>query len=92
MSEIIIEGRCWVLVDKDGFLIDDIDTDQIYHNAYLHLTDRKLMGQYALGNLGCGKKFWGRLISPTGGRLFLSLGNCSYCGSFFWSYLFPKCG
>ncbi|HDJ24053.1 MAG: 3-isopropylmalate dehydratase [Candidatus Aminicenantes bacterium 4484_214] len=51
MSEIIIEGRCWVLVDKDGFLIEDIDTDQIYHNAYLHLTDRKLMGQYALGNL-----------------------------------------
>lgn len=51
MSEVIIKGRSWVLVDKEGSLIEDIDTDQIYHNAYLHLTDRKLMGQYALGNL-----------------------------------------
>jgi 3-isopropylmalate/(R)-2-methylmalate dehydratase small subunit len=51
MEEKIIQGRVWVLVDEKGQLIEDIDTDQIYHNAHLHITDRQLMGQYALGNL-----------------------------------------
>ena len=46
-----IKGRVFLLVDKDGKLIKDIDTDQIYHNAYLHITDMKEMGKYALGNL-----------------------------------------
>jgi len=46
-----IKGRVWVLLDEKGALIEDIDTDQIYHNAYLHITDIAQMGQYALGNL-----------------------------------------
>ncbi|MFP4082617.1 MAG: 3-isopropylmalate dehydratase [Candidatus Aminicenantes bacterium] len=46
-----LKGRIWVLLDKKGELIRDIDTDQIYHNAYLHITDISQMGQYALGNL-----------------------------------------
>jgi len=51
MKEEIIKGRVWVLLNNQGRLIEDIDTDQIYHNAYLHITDISQMGQYALGNL-----------------------------------------
>jgi 3-isopropylmalate/(R)-2-methylmalate dehydratase small subunit len=43
-------GRLWVL-SRDGDLIDDIDTDMIYHNSYLAVTDRSEMARYALGNL-----------------------------------------
>ena len=35
----------------DGTLYDDIDTDMIFHNRYLHITDVAQMGQYALDNL-----------------------------------------
>lgn len=51
MIEKIIKGRIWLLIDEQGRLIEDIDTDQIYHNAHLHITDIAQMGQYALGNL-----------------------------------------
>lgn len=44
-------GRIWVLRDKRGNLIEDIDTDQIYHNTFLHITELSQMAQYALGNL-----------------------------------------
>ncbi|MFQ6039129.1 MAG: 3-isopropylmalate dehydratase [Candidatus Aminicenantales bacterium] len=46
-----ISGRVWVLLDREGRLIADIDTDQIFHNAHLHITEREKMGAYALGNL-----------------------------------------
>ncbi len=46
-----IKGRVFILKDKDGKLIKDIDTDQIYHNMYLHITDINEMGKYCLGNL-----------------------------------------
>ncbi len=45
-----IKGRIWV-IEKEGKLIDDIDTDMIYHNKYLHITDKKEMGKYAFSNL-----------------------------------------
>lgn len=41
----VIEGRIW-LVTKDN-----IDTDMIFHNRYLAITDIKEMGQYAFDNL-----------------------------------------
>lgn len=44
-------GRVWVLQDKEGRLLEDIDTDQIFHNAHLHITDPAEMGKYTLGNL-----------------------------------------
>ena len=47
----VLTGRIWLLVDSSGRLIDDIDTDMIYHNRHLHITDVAQMGQYALGNL-----------------------------------------
>jgi len=50
-------GRIWVLLDRRGKLIEDIDTDQIYHNAFLHITEVSEMGKYALGNLEGWKDF-----------------------------------
>lgn len=53
----VFTGRVWALTDDQGKLIEDIDTDQIYHNAFLHITDLSQMGQYALGNLEGWKDF-----------------------------------
>lgn len=57
MREFVFTGNLWVLKDQKGKLIEDIDTDQIYHNAYLHITEIAEMGQYALGNLEGWKDF-----------------------------------
>ncbi len=51
MKETTVRGRLWVLTTPDGELYDDIDTDMIFHNRYLHITDIDEMGQYALDNL-----------------------------------------
>ncbi len=44
-------GKVWAITDEQGKLIDDIDTDQIFHNSHLAITDINEMGQYAFGNL-----------------------------------------
>jgi len=41
----VVEGRVW-LINKDN-----IDTDMIFHNRYLTITDVKEMGQYSFDNL-----------------------------------------
>jgi 3-isopropylmalate dehydratase small subunit len=41
----VVEGRVWIIPK------DDIDTDMIFHNRYLTITDIKEMGQYAFDNL-----------------------------------------
>jgi 3-isopropylmalate/(R)-2-methylmalate dehydratase small subunit len=51
MKDLRIKGRIWVLTTPDGDLYDDVDTDMIFHNRYLHITDLAQMGQYALDNL-----------------------------------------
>jgi 3-isopropylmalate dehydratase small subunit len=48
---LVIEGRAWPIVDASGKFIADVDTDQIYHNAHLAVTDLDEMGRYAFGNL-----------------------------------------
>jgi 3-isopropylmalate/(R)-2-methylmalate dehydratase large subunit len=40
-----VRGRVWVIP------IDNIDTDMIFHNRYLTITDLALMGQYTFDNL-----------------------------------------
>jgi len=50
-------GKVWVLQTEKGILIEDIDTDQIFHNAYLHITDLDQMAPYTLGNLDGWKDF-----------------------------------
>lgn len=57
MEESVLSGRICVLLDRKERLIEDIDTDQIYHNAFLHITELSQMGQYALGNLEGWKDF-----------------------------------
>jgi len=52
-----IKGRLWALTDPEGKLYDDIDTDMIFHNQYLHIVDVEQMGQYALDNLEGWKDF-----------------------------------
>ena len=51
MAETRIQGRIWVLTTPGGRLYDDIDTDMIFHNRYLAITEVAKMGQYALDNL-----------------------------------------
>ena len=51
MKETTVEGRVWVLTSPEGDLYDDIDTDMIFHNRYLHITDLEKMAPYALDNL-----------------------------------------
>ena len=63
MKNAAISGSVWVLTDQVGHLIEDIDTDQIYHNAYLHITDLSQMGRYALGNLNGWKDFSNKVKS-----------------------------
>lgn len=57
MEESALSGKTWVLLNQEGKLIEDIDTDQIYHNSFLHITEIQQMGQYALGNLEGWKDF-----------------------------------
>jgi len=52
-----IEGRIWVIRDESGSRIDNIDTDMIYHNKHLAVTDIDEMGQYIFGNLDGWKDF-----------------------------------
>jgi 3-isopropylmalate/(R)-2-methylmalate dehydratase small subunit len=51
MSEFVIKGKAFLLLNPDGALINNIDTDMIFHNKWLHVTKLEEMGQYALGNL-----------------------------------------
>jgi 3-isopropylmalate/(R)-2-methylmalate dehydratase small subunit len=57
MRETTLRGKVWVVLGQTGKLIEDIDTDQIFHNAHLHITDISEMGAYAFGNLEGWKDF-----------------------------------
>jgi len=50
-KESVIEGRIW-LIKKDN-----IDTDMIFHNRYLAITDIKEMGQFTFDNMEDYKDF-----------------------------------
>jgi 3-isopropylmalate/(R)-2-methylmalate dehydratase small subunit len=57
MDTDIRQGRIWVLLNAAGRIIEDIDTDQIFHNAHLAITDIAQMGPLAFGNLEGWKDF-----------------------------------
>jgi 3-isopropylmalate dehydratase small subunit len=44
-KSMVIEGKVWMI------RLNNIDTDMIYHNRHLAVTDINEMGRYALGNL-----------------------------------------
>ncbi len=48
---LVLTGRAIVIRDAQGQTIDSIDTDMIFHNKHLHITDIAQMGQHAFGNL-----------------------------------------
>ena len=48
---VVVEGRVWVIKK------DDIDTDMIFHNSYLTITDINEMGKYTFDNLNGWKDF-----------------------------------
>ncbi len=52
-----IKGRVW-LIKKD-----DIDTDMIFHNRYLQITNPEIMGQYIFDNLE-GYKDFAKKVKP----------------------------
>ncbi len=54
--DMILKGRLWVL-KENGKLFSDIDTNIIYYNDHLAVTDIDKMGQYAFGNLEGYKDF-----------------------------------
>jgi len=54
---VVLKGKVWVITDQNGKLIDDIDTDMIFHNAHLAITDISKMGPLAFGNLQDWKDF-----------------------------------
>lgn len=46
-----LKGRVHVVRDGSGKAIDDIDTDMIFHNAHLAITEKEQMGPHTFGNL-----------------------------------------
>ncbi len=47
----VLQGRVWIINE------DNIDTDMIFHNRYLAITDTREMGQYTFDNLEGYKDF-----------------------------------
>ncbi len=61
-----LKGRVWVIRQ------DNIDTDMIFHNRYLAITDIDQMGQYAFDNLA-GWEDFAKKVSP--GDIVVTGGN-----------------
>ena len=56
-KKLSIEGKVWVIKDKQESWVDDIDTDMIFHNEHLAITEIEKMGTHAFGNLPEWKDF-----------------------------------
>ena len=56
-KESTLRGRIWVVKTADGKSIDSIDTDQIFHNRYLTITEKDQMKDFAFSNLEGWKDF-----------------------------------
>ena len=67
-----IRGRVWIIHQ------DNIDTDMIYHNRHLTVTDLEIMGQYTFGNLKGWKDFPQKVKS---GDIVVITGENFGCGS-----------
>jgi 3-isopropylmalate/(R)-2-methylmalate dehydratase large subunit len=67
----VLRGRAWVIP------VDNIDTDMIFHNRYLAITDVAQMGQYTFDNL----KGWEDFARRAGPGDVLIVGRNFGCGS-----------
>jgi len=72
-----IRGNAWVIVDEQDRLIHDIDTDQIYHNSHLAVTNIEEMGRYTFGNL----PGWEDFPEKVGAGDIVLVGKNFGCGS-----------
>ncbi|MHA2225935.1 MAG: LeuD/DmdB family oxidoreductase small subunit [Candidatus Hodarchaeales archaeon] len=63
MKSNILTSRAIVIKDNEGNAIDDIDTDMIFHNKYLHITNVQEMGQFAFDNLQ-GWESFSKMVKP----------------------------
>lgn len=57
MKDLLARGTVWRIVDSEGRAIDNIDTDMIFHNSHLHITEVDKMGEHAFGNLDAWQDF-----------------------------------
>lgn len=71
LHHLFAEGRIWILQ------ADNVDTDMIYHNRHLSVTDINEMGKYALGNIPGYENF---ASSVTPGDIIITGSNFG-CGS-----------
>ncbi|MHA1168774.1 MAG: LeuD/DmdB family oxidoreductase small subunit, partial [Candidatus Hodarchaeales archaeon] len=76
---LILEGKAVIIKDNNGKMINNIDTDMIFHNRYLHITNLDEMGQYAFDNLEGWKDFAKRIKEEK--WTFLVVGNNFGSGS-----------
>jgi len=58
---LIIRSKAVVLADNEDRMLNSIDTDMIFHNKYLHITEINEMGRCALDNLEGWKGFAKRI-------------------------------
>ena len=72
-----LKGKAIVIKDSKGNGIDDIDTDMIFHNKHLHITNIEEMGQFAFGNL----PGWENLSNRVTGNDILIVGKNFGSGS-----------
>ncbi|MHA2345082.1 MAG: LeuD/DmdB family oxidoreductase small subunit [Candidatus Hodarchaeales archaeon] len=76
-KETLLKGKAIVIKDTNGKSIDDIDTDMIFHNKHLHITNINEMGQFSFGNL----PGWEEFPNLTSGNDFLIVGENFGAGS-----------
>ena len=76
-KETQLNGKAIVIKDKDGKSIQNIDTDMIFHNKHLHITNIDEMGQHSFGNL----PGWENFPDLTSGNDFLIVGGNFGAGS-----------
>ena len=73
----VIEGRARLITDPSGRLMDDIDTDMIFHNKYLAITEIGKMGEHTFETLAGYEEFAGGFGK---GDIIIAGGNFG-CGS-----------
>ncbi len=73
----VIKGRARLVTAPDGGLMDDIDTDMIFHNKYLSITEIEKMGEHTFETLEGYEKFASGVEK---GDIIISGGNFG-CGS-----------
>jgi len=71
------KGRARLIIGSDGRLMDDIDTDMIFHNKYLSITDIERMGEHTFETL---QGYEGFASSTKPGDIVVAGGNFG-CGS-----------